>query len=180
VAILLQAIWNYCASSLQDELPSQQFNTWIRPLKLDESAGPHQLRLLAPNRFICDWVSEKFLNRIRELVGVYQPDARLEVALGIGAKTPTAHASFNSTGSSPASPAVVQPAVVSSETEDSLQEAVAEEAGTRVIREEDIEGGLKHSNYLNVSSTFATFVEGKSNQLGLAAAKQVAENPGGA
>lgn len=180
MAILLQAIWNYCASSLQDELPSQQFNTWIRPLKLDESAGPHQLRLLAPNRFICDWVSEKFLNRIRELVGVYQPDARLEVALGIGAKTPTAHASFNSTGSSPASPAVVQPAVVSSETEDSLQEAVAEEAGTRVIREEDIEGGLKHSNYLNVSSTFATFVEGKSNQLGLAAAKQVAENPGGA
>jgi chromosomal replication initiator protein len=47
-------------------------------------------------------------------------------------------------------------------------------------QEAEVEGALKHSNYLNTSSTFATFVEGKSNQLGLAAARQVAENPGGA
>src|SRR5690606_29412808 len=44
---------------------------------------------------------------------------------------------------------------------------------------EDVEGGLTHRNYLNTTFTFANFVEGKSNQLGLAAASQVAENPGG-
>lgn len=67
-----QSIWKLCAASLQDELPAQQFNTWIRPLQIDDAAGPDELRLVAPNRFICDWVSEKFLQRIRELVSQYQ------------------------------------------------------------------------------------------------------------
>lgn len=64
-----------------------------------------------------------------------------------------------------------------------VKEAVVEssfDSTPRQTQEAEVEGGLKHSNYLNVSSTFATFVEGKSNQLGLAAARQVAENPGGA
>ncbi len=180
---MLQSIWNLCASSLQDELPSQQFNTWIRPLQLDESAGPHQLKLLAPNRFICDWVSEKFLNRIRELVGSYHPDARLEVALGIGAKSSaTGSTVINDTppGLSHTSLGLDARAASLVASSVSPSEAPVEEPSTRVIREEDIEGGLKHSNYLNLASTFATFVEGKSNQLGLAAARQVAENPGGA
>ena len=65
--VLPHSVWNYCVSSLREELPSQQFNTWIRPLKIDEEADAGLLRLLAPNRFVCDWVCEKFLERITEL-----------------------------------------------------------------------------------------------------------------
>lgn len=183
---MLQSVWNLCASSLQDELPSQQFNTWIRPLQIDESAGPNELLLLAPNRFICDWVTEKFLNRIRELVASYQQGNNLNVAVGIGAKS-TVTTKMPLSSSRPVEPqrAPTQPDASSRsrpvhEREHPTGQPAPTPVEPRKIQEADIEGGLKHSNYLNASSTFATFVEGKSNQLGLAAARQVAENPGGA
>ncbi len=58
-------MWNRCVDYLQDELPAQQFNTWIRPLKAEQAEGG--ILLLAPNRFIRDWVSDKFMSRILEL-----------------------------------------------------------------------------------------------------------------
>ncbi len=61
------SVWDKCVSCLQSELPRQQFNTWIRPLVLDENTGS-ELSLIAPNRFVLDWVNAKFLNRIEELI----------------------------------------------------------------------------------------------------------------
>jgi len=58
-------IWNRCVDYLQDELPAQQFNTWIRPLQVESSEAG--FLLLAPNRFIKDWVADKFMDRILEL-----------------------------------------------------------------------------------------------------------------
>ena len=52
--------------SLQAELPEQQFNTWIRPLQAEENE--FELRLLAPNRFVVDWLQEHYIERILELV----------------------------------------------------------------------------------------------------------------
>ncbi|HEY8938815.1 MAG TPA: DnaA N-terminal domain-containing protein, partial [Cellvibrio sp.] len=83
---MLQSVWKLCAASLQDELPSQQFNTWIKPLQIDEAANPNELRLLAPNRFISNWVEEKFLTRIKELVGHYHEHGSLSVVVAVGAK----------------------------------------------------------------------------------------------
>lgn len=182
---MLQSVWNLCASSLQEELPSQQFNTWIRPLQIDETVGPDELLLLAPNRFICDWVTEKFLNRIRELVASYQQGNHLNVAVGIGGKSAGAVPALplSSRSAEPQRALTQQYANQASRPLDSAEaRALPKDApvAPRKIQAADIEGGLKHSNYLNASSTFATFVEGKSNQLGLAAARQVAENPGGA
>ena len=59
------SIWKRCLERLEEELSPQQFNTWIRPLHAtgDERA----LRLLAPNRFVQEWVKERFLERIGEL-----------------------------------------------------------------------------------------------------------------
>ena len=51
---------------LQSEIPEQQFNTWIRPLQAVEDGG--KLRLLAPNRFVVDWLEEHYIERILELV----------------------------------------------------------------------------------------------------------------
>ena len=220
---MLQSIWKLCAASLQDELPSQQFNTWIRPLQIDESASPQELRLLAPNRFICDWVAEKFLNRIRELASHYHQDNSLQVAVGVAPRPVTGfqanpvnqraiHQPESAVGESTAViPSArelrednlafgssipkqqgnndtgiissIKPKIQSKIVEYEAKSRNNTENGfdsTRSTPELEVEGGLKHSNYLNASSTFATFVEGKSNQLGLAAARQVAENPGGA
>lgn len=199
---MLQSIWKLCAASLQDELPSQQFNTWIRPLQIDESAAPLELRLLAPNRFICDWVNDKFLTRIRELAVQYHQDKNLNVAVGVVSRPVTgfqarAIPEVISTPvpvSQPAIPIYTPKLELSASISGDFannsvdyegkslnnSEELLLEATNRPTPELDVEGGLKHSNYLNLSSTFATFVEGKSNQLGLAAARQVAENPGGA
>lgn len=60
------SLWNRCVRDLQAELPEQQFNTWIRPLQAVEDGSV--LRLLAPNRFVVDWLREHYIERILELV----------------------------------------------------------------------------------------------------------------
>lgn len=59
-------IWQKCLDRLEDELSSQQFNTWIRPLQV--MGSDDNVKLLAPNRYIKDQVSNQFLNRIQELL----------------------------------------------------------------------------------------------------------------
>ena len=75
-----QTLWNECLVHLQRELSPQQFNTWIRPLHaVSDEQG---LRLLAPNRFVKDWIDERFLNRIGEILdqlGSPAPDLRVEI-----------------------------------------------------------------------------------------------------
>jgi chromosomal replication initiator protein len=76
-------IWDRCVDYLEDELSAQQFNTWIRPLQLD--ANDHHIHLLAPNRFIRDWVTDKFMSRINELTqmlseGEGQPEVAISVS----------------------------------------------------------------------------------------------------
>jgi chromosomal replication initiator protein len=58
--------WTQCICALEAELPEQQFNTWVRPLQVLEGAGA--LKLLAPNRFVVDWVNANLLPRIGELL----------------------------------------------------------------------------------------------------------------
>jgi chromosomal replication initiator protein len=58
--------WNRCVRDLQAELPEQHFNTWIRPLQAVEDGKT--LKLLAPNRFVVDWLREHYIERILELV----------------------------------------------------------------------------------------------------------------
>ena len=77
-------MWDQCLNRLESELPEQQFNTWIRPLHAIEDS--QSLRLLAPNRFVQDWVEENFLSRIREIVLLHNTD--LSVSLEIGSLKP--------------------------------------------------------------------------------------------
>jgi len=60
------SLWSRCVSALENELPEQQFNTWVRPLQSVEADGG--LRLLAPNRFVVDWVRSNLLPRIQALL----------------------------------------------------------------------------------------------------------------
>ena len=77
-------LWEKCLDSLQDEFSSQQFNTWIRPLQAEISDS--KLILLAPNRFVLDWIIEKFLDRIKELVNQLSDSPPPAVILEIGSK----------------------------------------------------------------------------------------------
>ena len=85
----MQAFWATCLSRLEKELPAQQFNTWIRPLKLDASAAPSgELRLLAPNRFVLQWVKERFVPRI-EALGAEFFSSPIRVSLTLEAPSTT-------------------------------------------------------------------------------------------
>ncbi len=75
------SLWNRCIAQLQSELPEQQFNTWIRPLQAVEE--DNVLKLLAPNRYVVDWVKSNFYQRISDVVDAaaegIAPDLILEV-----------------------------------------------------------------------------------------------------
>ena len=60
------SIWNRCISQLRSDLSEQQFNTWIRPLQAIEEDST--LKLLAPNRFVVDWVNQNCMDKISALV----------------------------------------------------------------------------------------------------------------
>lgn len=62
----MTGLWEDCLGYLQHELPAQQYNTWIRPLTASADNG--QLVLSAPNRFVKDWVRDKYLQRIQEII----------------------------------------------------------------------------------------------------------------
>lgn len=72
------SLWDRCVQELRSELSEQQFNTWIRPLQAVEDE--RQIRLLAPNRFVVDWVNSNCLGRIqaslRDVPGI---SVRIEV-----------------------------------------------------------------------------------------------------
>ncbi|HEY6528818.1 MAG TPA: chromosomal replication initiator protein DnaA [Cellvibrionaceae bacterium] len=192
------SVWEFCSGQLQTELPTPQFNTWIRPLKLDEAQDV--LRLLAPNRFVLDWVSDKYLSRIRDLVAQRGQYFRVEVVVADKPSAAFSRAvvlpdnnspnSYRSVAAAPVSEFVPSlPLAIELDQNDGI-EAVDEveinapaakrtNTSNKRNNKDDIEGGLAHRTYLNPAFTFKSFVEGKSNQLGLAAAMQVAENPGG-
>ena len=81
-------MWDHCLNRLESELPEQQFNTWIRPLHAIEDS--QSLRLLAPNRFVQDWVEENFLARIREIVLLQNNDLSVSLEIGSLKSTPRA------------------------------------------------------------------------------------------
>lgn len=185
--------WQTCVNCLKSELPSQQFNTWIRPLQAEASSN--ELRLYAPNRFILDWVRDKFLARIKELLKEHSPDRPVELIFEVGDKT---HAKSAESSLEQANACAVQGFPVTRDVKslslqsDSHEGSVivpaprAPGSKTSLIRrtsrnmEVIIDGKLRHKGSLNPENTFDNFIEGKSNQLARAAAMQVAENPGGA
>jgi chromosomal replication initiator protein len=149
------AIWRECLTLLQDELPAQQFNTWIRPLQA-ESKG-NAIYVLAPNRFVLDWVNEKFINRINEIINKISNNQPPAIIFEVGSKQ------------------IITPAI---QLKDS--HLPTNQPNSQTSKQTNESGVVKHQNYLNANFTFDRFVEGKSNQMVLAAAKQVAENPGNA
>jgi chromosomal replication initiator protein len=184
------ALWEECVKCLQDELPSQQFNTWIRPLRANQSGS--ELVISAPNRFVKDWVKDKFSNRIQSILEELNGGQVLSFQLDISAQAN--RPVFIAPARVEASPPVQQPPPVIKQSFSTAVErepsriilpasasllAPAPAARIKEGRKVQVEGGINHQSSLNKRFTFDTFVEGKSNQLAHAAAHQVSQNAGG-
>lgn len=72
--------WKRCLERLEGELTPQQFNTWIRPLHAVEN--DQSIRLLAPNRFVLDWINERYLGRIEEMLKELEQELVLQLEIG--------------------------------------------------------------------------------------------------
>ncbi len=152
-------LWQACLNHLEGELTSEQFNTWIRPLHAEEE--PECLRLLAPNRFVLDWVNEQFFEQISATVGRLVKGNPPVVQLEIGSRQLT------------------PPTEVTSET--GLDPAKMRRNGQQGPSIQTApEQVPAHFSALNKTFTFDSFIEGKSNQLARAASMQVGENSGAA
>jgi chromosomal replication initiator protein len=157
--------WSACLSAFERELTPQQFATWIRPLSGENDAGT--FTLTAPNRFVLQWVKERFGRRIEALVQEYH-----------GAPMPVEYAIADHAPNLDPATVVVLPAssiTVSAPVARPVEKLVAPAApvastGTVATRRQESAG-------LNPAFTFASFVAGKANQLARAAGVQVAEHP---
>jgi chromosomal replication initiator protein len=149
--------WQHCLRRLGGDIPQQQFNTWIRPLQAQWCESG--LTLAAPNRFIRDFVVERYVPMISAyLMDVVSPAvAQVSVIVAGDAASPPKPLQPVERPSQGAAPKI-QTAVPSS----SRAPAAALVSSSRLVE----------------GYTFERFVEGKSNQLALAAAQQVAEHPG--
>ena len=145
-------LWQSCVDQLAQELPEQQFNTWIKPLRATVSPDLSKVVILVGNRFKLDWVRAQYASRIAALLQQFfgQP-IQLELAI------------------TPKEEQVRTQAVSYTHEVESLPEAF-------VGIEENTPTGPR--NRLNTALTFDSLVEGTANRMARAAAMHVATMPG--
>lgn len=147
----MENFWFACLGRFERELSAMQFNTLIKPLKLEETNDA--LRIVAPNRYVMKEIKEKFVDRIQQWgQEFFTRPITVEVAVGAVEKEKV-----------------------------SIKENIVSEPETPPLAIKKTRNGAKtEGNGLNPALTFDNFVNGKANQLARAAALQVAENPGSA
>lgn len=154
----MENFWSTCLSRFEQELSAQQFNTWIKPLKME--VVDNTVRLLAPNKFVQQWVKDRFLNKIETLASELLPEntvVELLISEKIANKTVAR---------------IPNKSVAPAENDDvSTTKVVTAKALVNRRSGERASG-------LNSSFNFDNYVTGRANQLARAAAIQVADNPG--
>jgi chromosomal replication initiator protein len=165
----MENFWPTCLSRFEQELSAQQFNTWIKPLQLEVS--DNAIRLLAPNKFVQQWVKERFLGKIESIAAELLPlDTLIELTICEKAFTKKVNDRQLNQNSLP-----------------NFAELKINESSTSGLNKATSDAALKTSanrrtsernSGLNPSFNFNNYVTGRANQLARAAAMQVAENPG--
>lgn len=157
----MNAFWSSCLRQLEQELPPQQFNTWIKALRLedgDESA--QSLKLVAPNRFVLQWVRERYLRRLEDLAKqFFSEPVQITINLPEAAELERADAS---------------PVAVFAKNENNGGQVAPSVAAFAPAGSD----AAYEKTRLNTTFTFDTLVTGRANDLARAAAYQVALNPG--
>ena len=163
-----QSLWEECLAQLKHEVPEVQFNTWVRPLTpVDDQTA---FVLSAPNRFIRDFVEDKYSHLINECLSTLSADPQ-----PISVRVVTGEQSAVST---PTAPKVIASPSQKHETQHLKTNARSANPVVQPVLPKVVVPAHQHNLVENY--TFSSFVEGKSNQLALAAAQQVVESPGDA
>ena len=147
-----QSLWQSCVDQLAQELPEQQFNTWIKPLVAEVSDDLSKVTILVANRFKLDWIRAQYSHRITSLLEAMsgQP-VQLELALAL--RDIPSRQEFSKVA---------------------MEGTLAEEP---IEVGEDKSPGVP-KNRLNTALTFESLVEGSANRMARAAAMHVAGMPG--
>ena len=83
----VSSLWSECLRQLEAEVPEQLYNVWVRPLQA--VFEERLIRLLAPNRFVVDWVKQNLLERVGAILGSLAPDHPPQVILEVGTRAVT-------------------------------------------------------------------------------------------
>lgn len=179
----MENFWPTCLSRFEKELSTQQFNTWIKPLQTEIEGDA--IRLCAPNRFVMQWVRDRFLKKIELLAHELQL-AHIKIELVLTDDTKKASAK-------PAPATALAKALNATEEQKlkiDLPEIVSKHVSTSSANASQASKGVTttkiaikkivENSGLNSSFNFGNYVTGRANQLARAAAIQVAENPGNA
>ena len=150
----MSGFWSHCIAHFEQRLNNQQLNTWLKPLTVKENGG--EVLVSAPNRFVLQWIKDRFLHEIEELAERYF-ERKIPVTLTLSRTSPAAKPAAGDTPVERAEAARGEP-----------KPAAAKSASSN----------LTENSRLNPHFTFDTFVRGKANDLARAAALQVADNPG--
>lgn len=147
-----QGLWQACVDQLAQELPEQQFNTWIKPLTAQVAEDFSRVTLFVVNRFKLDWVRAQYSSRIAALLEkMYGQPMHLELAL--------------------------TPREIPSRIKESLVEADVLPAEDAYVSGTERNNPTNRTR-LNTALTFETLVEGTANRMARAAAMHVASSPG--
>jgi len=141
--------WGECKKTLERDLPIEEYSTWIAPLTLEQNNGstPLSYSVLAPNKFISDWVEDNYGLTIKERISAITSNRDLNLNFEI-------FIDYHD------KPNVAETIDVSS---NSAHQTTKEEPRSP-----------KKSNLIE-GFTFDTFVEGKSNNIALAASRQIGD-----
>lgn len=191
--------WPICLSRFEQELSTQQFNTWIKPLQLE--VEDNAIRLLAPNKFVQQWVKERFLNKIESIAAEILP-ANTKIELSISNKTaaspqPVKTNSIQNHADNSNTPIAFSLVDLSASDQNPLNSQLDKNkvsqhrppnnalntkatSGSNLSKpiSETSKSISERGSGLNPSFNFNNYVTGRANQLARAAAIQVADNPG--
>ncbi|HCU84919.1 MAG TPA: chromosomal replication initiator protein DnaA [Methylophilus sp.] len=168
----MENFWAYCLLKFEKELSAQQYNTWIKPLKA--RVNGEAVQIVAPNKFVMQWVKSKFFTRIATIATELSPSAVVELIVDTSEQAaPAPSAAPIKTAPSAQSPveAVVAAATQQHSARVIDKKPVSNRAPAKHLKSEKSSG-------LNDSFLFDNYVTGRANQLARAAAIQVAGNPG--
>lgn len=146
------SLWKQCLDRLQDKLPTTEFSMWIRCLKA--KLNNNILEIYAPNKFILDWVQDKYLIHFKKILqdfcGSNLPLIELKVYQNFKEKN----------------------------SKKNILRHCCKKNNKLIKNSIPVLQKSSYSSTINKKHSFENFIEGKSNQLARAAASQVAKNPG--
>ncbi len=149
----MHPFWQSCTEEFKQELSPHQYNTWIKPLRFDQ--GGDSFALIAPNRYVLQWVKDRLLTRIERAAEKYfARPVFLDLALDDGQQEEAPN-------------------------NEPVNNLPGTNSAVQALRQDPLIVTTRPSEHrVNPAFTFTSFVGGKANQLARAAALQVSQNPG--